>query len=140
FWDDSTPAGQKAKWTLCYLAFVVTRDKVVWVELGTADALSKAVAAWRQAIVGEREVPPRLGAKVRELVWEKVRKALPKGTRTVYVCPDAGLCWLPFAALPGDRPHTFLLEDFALAVVPHAPFLLEQLWPHDAPRHPQPAA
>jgi hypothetical protein len=135
-WDDGQPDGQKQKWTACYLAFVVTCDKVAWVELDTEEAISKAVDSWREAIVGEREVPARLGARVRELVWDKVARTLPPGTRTVYVCPDAELCRLPFAALPGKRPNTVLLEDFALAVVPHAPFLLDQLWPPDAPRSP----
>jgi len=31
-------------------------------------------------------------AKVRELVWEKVREQLPANTKTVYVCPDQALC------------------------------------------------
>ena len=34
---------------------------------------------------------------------------------------------MPWAALPGTRPGTFLLEQYAFAVVPHAPFVLEQL-------------
>jgi CHAT domain-containing protein/tetratricopeptide (TPR) repeat protein len=139
-WDDSKPAGHKEKWTPCYLAFVVTRDKVIWVDLDTEEVIGKAVGKWREAIVGDREVPASLGAKVRELVWDRVRKALPKGTKTVYVCPDAELCRLPFAALPGDRPNTVLLEDFALAVVPHAPFLLDQLWHPNAPKGPPSAA
>ena len=34
---------------------------------------------------------------------------------------------MPFAALPGRRPGTVLLEDVAVAVVPHGPFLLDRL-------------
>src|SRR5262249_3814150 len=34
---------------------------------------------------------------------------------------------LPWAALPGDRPGSVLLEDYAFAVVPNGPFLLERL-------------
>ena len=34
---------------------------------------------------------------------------------------------VPWAALPGDRPGTVLLEQYALATVPHAPFLLDRL-------------
>jgi CHAT domain-containing protein/tetratricopeptide (TPR) repeat protein len=135
-YDHSKPAGQKEKRTPRYLAFVVTRDKVTWVELGTSSAIAKAVADWQEAIVGDREVPARLGAKVRELVWDRVRRTLPKGTKTVYICPDAELCRLPFAALPGDRPNTVLLEDFTLAVVPHPPFLLDQLRHPSTPKGP----
>jgi CHAT domain-containing protein len=38
---------------------------------------------------------------------------------------------VPWAALPGDQPGTILLEDFAVATIPHAPFLLDQLGPQD---------
>src|SRR5262249_6899238 len=49
--------------------------------------------------------------------------------KVVYLSPDLALCRVPWAALPGDRPNTILLEDCAVAVVPHAPFLLDKLWP-----------
>jgi CHAT domain-containing protein len=49
----------------------------------------------------------------------------------VYVCPDLALCRVPWAALPGDKPGTILLEDHAVAEVPHAAFLLDKLWPQD---------
>jgi CHAT domain-containing protein/tetratricopeptide (TPR) repeat protein len=119
-----------------YLAFVVTKEKVAWADLGTADAIETAVAAWRAAIDTSKEVPAALPARVRELVWEKVRKELPAGVKTVYVCPDAALCRVPWAALPGDKPGTILLEDYALATIPHAPFLLDKLWPQDPVKNP----
>src|SRR5262249_44921081 len=34
---------------------------------------------------------------------------------------------VPWAALPGRRPGTVLLEEAAIAVVPHGPFLLDRL-------------
>jgi CHAT domain-containing protein len=34
---------------------------------------------------------------------------------------------VPWAALPGSKPGTVLLEELAVVVVPHGPFLLEQL-------------
>jgi len=40
---------------------------------------------------------------------------------------DEDLARLPFAALPGDEPGKILLEKCLFAVVPHGPFLLEQL-------------
>jgi CHAT domain-containing protein len=64
---------------------------------------------------------------VRRLVWEPVRKLLPEGTETVYVSPAGDLARLPWAALPGDKDGTVLLEQYTLAVVPHGPFLLERL-------------
>jgi len=135
-WDDSKPAGEKQTRTIRYLAFVVTRDKVAWVDLATAAKIEPAVTAWREAITGGKEIPPAIPAKVSELVWEKVRKELPASIRIVYVCPDADLCRVPWGALPGDKPGTILLEDFAVATIPHAPFLLDKLWPQDPLKNP----
>jgi CHAT domain-containing protein/tetratricopeptide (TPR) repeat protein len=138
--DKDVPGLEGEKRTQRYLAFVVTRDSISWVNLDTAASIEPAVEAWREAITGDplKKVPPasvetiaQLGSTVRKLVWDKVRKQLPANITTIYVCPDKVLCKVPFAALPGDRAGTILLEDFAIAVIPHAPFLLDQLWPKD---------
>ncbi|QJW94815.1 CHAT domain-containing tetratricopeptide repeat protein [Frigoriglobus tundricola] len=128
-WDNDRPFGEKTTKTWRYVAFVVTRADVVRVDLGTEAAIRPAVRAWRAAITGGKPVPAEVPAKVREQVWDTVRKTLPATTKTVYVCPDADLCGLPFSALPGDKPGTIVLEEFAVATVPHAPFLLDKLWP-----------
>jgi CHAT domain-containing protein len=47
---------------------------------------------------------------------------------------------MPFAALPGQKPGTVLLEDYLIAYVPHAPFLLEQLKFQPPPYKQAPAA
>ena len=41
------------------------------------------------------------------------------------------MCRLPSSALPGERPGTLVLDEYAIAVVPHAAFLLNQLWPQE---------
>ena len=128
-WDDTRPAGQKYQQTARYLAFVVTRDAVAWVDLESDAAVKSAVDAWRAAIDSGKAIPADVPAKARDAVWGPVRKHLPAGVRVVYVCPDADLCQLPFAAVPGDKPNTILLDEFAVAVVPHAPFLLDRLRP-----------
>jgi CHAT domain-containing protein/tetratricopeptide (TPR) repeat protein len=117
--------------TACYLAFVVNKDTVSWLDLGPAEPIEKAIVAWREAITAGKDIPPEVPQKVRELVWAKVRKELPDKVKAVYVCPDSALCRVPWAALPGDKPNTILLEDHALAVAPHAAFLLDKLWPQD---------
>ena len=122
---------EKKTLTLRYLAFVVTRDRVAWVDLDTAGNIEPVVNAWRAAITSGEEIPAALPAKVRELVWDKVRKELPAGITIVYLCPDEVLCRIPWAVLPGDKPGTILLEDFAIATIPHAPFLLDKLWLQD---------
>ena len=118
----------------------MTKEKVAWVDLDTAEKIEPAVNAWRAAIISGKDIPAAIPAKVRELIWAKVRKELPALITTVYLCPDAALCQVPFAALPGDKPGTILLEDFAVATIPHAPFLLDKLWPQDERKHPPTSA
>jgi CHAT domain-containing protein/tetratricopeptide (TPR) repeat protein len=131
-YDPRRPGQDGEKQTASYLAFVVTKDKLSWVSLGPARPIEDAVLAWREAITGGKDVPAALPARVRELAWVHVRKHLASGIKTVYLSPDMALWGVPWAALPGDGPNTVLLEDFAVAVVPHAPFLLDKLWPQDA--------
>src|SRR2546423_3139025 len=70
---------------------------------------------------------------LRKLVWAKLAAHLPVGVNTVYLAPDQALARVPWAALPGAKPGTVLLDDHALAVVPHGPFLLDQLTAPTAP-------
>jgi CHAT domain-containing protein len=132
--DPQKPGQEGRKRTFSYLAFVLTRDKVTWIDLGPAKPIEDAVAAWRDAITG-KDIPPELPAKVRELTWAKVRKEIPDGTKLVYLSPDLALCRVPWAALPGDKDRTILLEDYAVAVIPHAVFLLDKLWPQEPRPH-----
>jgi CHAT domain-containing protein/Tfp pilus assembly protein PilF len=110
-----------------YVAFVIRPGRLVRrVELGPAVPIEKAVSAWRRALTeGQDAAAP--AAALRRLVWAPLAEHLPAGTTTVYLSPDEALTRLAWAALPGSRPGTVLLEDHALAVVPHGPFLLEGL-------------
>jgi CHAT domain-containing protein len=62
---------------------------------------------------------------LRRQLWEPLLPHL-RGVHTVLVSPDEGLGRLPFAALPGDKPGSYLIEEVALAVVP-VPQVLPQL-------------
>src|SRR5205823_5015157 len=92
------------------------------------------LADWRRAIAARAASPA--AEALRRLVWDPLAGHLGPDTRTVYLAPDGALSRLPWAALPGAKPGTVLLEDHALAVVPHGPFLLGQLLeprrPYDA--------
>jgi CHAT domain-containing protein/tetratricopeptide (TPR) repeat protein len=137
FKNDDEKIGNAGKnRTARYLAFVVMRDKVAWEDLDTAESIESAVKGWREVITSGKDIPATVPAKVRELVWEKIRKQLPPSIKTVYVSPDAALCCVPWGALPGDKPGTILLQDFAVATIPHAPFLLDKLWPQDQLKQP----
>ena len=66
-------------------------------------------------------------ATVRRLVWEPLERELPPDTATVIIAPDGLLTAIPWSALPGDQPGAVLLDRYALATVPHAPFVLDLL-------------
>jgi CHAT domain-containing protein/tetratricopeptide (TPR) repeat protein len=128
---------EKGKWTrVRFVAFVVLPGKdAKFLQLGDAKPIDDAIAAWRKHIdAGENSLAP---AMLRELVWEKIAAELPSHTKVVYLCPDDDLARMPFAALPGAKKGTILLEDHAVAVVPSGQWLLEQLLyppkPSDAP-------
>ena len=110
-----------------YLAFVVTQRKISCVELGTVQQIEEAIKAWREAIVNGKDIPIALSAKVRDLVWGKIEKELIKDVTAAFVCPDLALSRVPWAALPGRKPSTILLDDYAVAVIPHPQFLLTHL-------------
>jgi CHAT domain-containing protein len=112
--------------TASYVAFVLRHGQPVRrVELGEARPIEEALLTWLRAIAGRRETPA--AGKLRQLLWDRLAEELPGETETVWLAPDGPLATLPWAALPGRKPGTVLLEDHALAVVPHGPFLLDQL-------------
>src|SRR5262249_8989470 len=112
-------------------AFVVRPGRAVArVELGDAGMIERAWAAWRQAITATRpddEAERAAAAVVGRLVWEPLRRELPADLETVYLTADAALHQVPWAALPGAKPGTVLLEEHAFCLVPHGPFLLQRL-------------
>jgi CHAT domain-containing protein/Tfp pilus assembly protein PilF len=117
-------AGQRQR--VCYAAFVLRRGRPVRrVELGPAAPIEKALAAWRADIRAQRDGPA--AQQVRRLLGQPLAQQVPAGTRTVLLCPEGALTRVPWPALPVGKAGRVLLEDWASAVVPHAPFLLERL-------------
>jgi len=134
--DEDKPGKAGQKHTVRYLAFVVTKESIAWLDLDTAEKIEAAVVAWRESITDGKEILGSVPATVRQLVWDKVRRELPANVKTVYISPDAALCRVPWGALSGDRPNTILLEDYAIAAIPHAAFLLDKLWPQEPLKNP----
>ncbi len=117
-----------------YLAFVLRKGQPVQrVELGEAQPIETALKQWRRDIIDEQRdrkvTPSGAGARLSELVWQPLAKHIPADTATVYLCPDADLTSLPWASLPGRAKGKVLLEEHALALVPHGPWLVERLRP-----------
>jgi CHAT domain-containing protein len=107
-----------------FLAFVLRQGGTpVVIELGKAQPIDEAVAAWRQS--GRTSPTPDANArKLAELVWQPIRQHL--GTaKAIYLSPDGSLARFPFAALPGSKPGSFLLEDLAFVHVTSGRHLLE---------------
>lgn len=156
-WQEADRPGHQG-WhqTAAYMAFVLRRGQpAMKVTLDTAEKIDAAILRWRQDI--ELGQVGTAATDVRRLVWEKIEpllppaqgnaaSAAPKGSPshaaavpTVYICPDGRLASVPWAALPGSQPGTVLLEEYSLAVLPHAQFLLNVLEdqngvpPSDAP-------
>ena len=112
------------------VAFVVRpkRQEVVIVPLGPSQALAKWIDRWR-AYYGAGKAPPAgetdPGAELRKRLWEPLAAHL-EGVKVVLVSPDGPLHGLPWAALPGSKQGTFLVHEYAFAVVP-VPQLLPEL-------------
>jgi CHAT domain-containing protein/Tfp pilus assembly protein PilF len=129
--DPKVPGKKGEKYTERYAAFVLRRGAPpARVELKEEAAIDAAWADWRKAITADRPDEPaerRAAARLAELVWKPLRSALPAELRTVYLAPEGKLAQVPWGALPGEKPGTVLLDECAVCLVPHGPFLLERL-------------
>jgi CHAT domain-containing protein/Tfp pilus assembly protein PilF len=124
--DPKRPGKAGERRTPHYVAFVVRPGQPVRrLELGPAGPIEQALADWRYAIEQRKGSPA--AERLRRLVWEPIVSHLAPDTQAVYLVPDGALARLPWAALPGTRPGTVLLEELAVAVVPHGSFLVQQL-------------
>ncbi len=125
----SPSAEKKGQWKTerRLLAFVVRRDALERVDLGTTAAIKEALYRWRLALQRRfrTEGDDVLGAAVRQLLWQPLEKRL-QGAKIVLVSPDGDVASVPFAALPGSKKDSYLLEEMALAIVP-VPQLLPEL-------------
>jgi CHAT domain-containing protein/tetratricopeptide (TPR) repeat protein len=105
-------------------AFVLAKgQEPVMVDLKQAEPIARAVARWREAAV-TNQVPDRPGQELARLVWQPLRRHLG-GAQTILIAPDGDLCGLPFAALPGSKPGTYLVEELAIGYVTSGRHLLE---------------
>lgn len=111
------------------IAFVLRADKpLVLVELGAAETLDAKIEKWRGAVGGSPSSDGDPGADLRRLLWQPL-EAHAQGCTTVLISPDGPLARLPWGALPGAKPDTYLLEDYAIAMLPVAQSLAELLAP-----------
>lgn len=126
------------EWLPHYVAFVIQPGRpIAAIRPRSADEIHDAVRSWWQGI--RDKSPEGIAAQeVRRVVWEDVEKLLKPGVERIYVCPGQ-LQFLPWAALPTADATQVLLEQFAFAIVPDGPFLLESLQKPVSRRPPHPA-
>jgi CHAT domain-containing protein len=93
--------------------------------LGAEQPIAEAVAAWRKPMPALSAVDEKAAAQLRSLLWDKLAGSLA-GCETVLISPDGVLCSLPWCALPGSKPGSFLIEEIAIAQIPSARHLLAQ--------------
>jgi CHAT domain-containing protein len=130
-WDPAAPGRKGRKRTPHYAAFVLRRGQPpARVELGAAAPIDAAWGAWHKSITAARpdeKAEREAAAAFAKLVSEPLRRALPADPRTVYLAPEGPLSQVPWGALPGKKPDTILLDECAVCLVPHGPFLIERL-------------
>jgi CHAT domain-containing protein/tetratricopeptide (TPR) repeat protein len=123
--EQTTPTALGQGWGAApsYVAFLLIPGRSVRrVELGPAKPIEEALKRWREDIT--RLSFSTAAEELSRLIWEPLSRDMPAGTHTLLVAPDSALTGLPWAALPGPNASRVLLEDYALGIVPHGPFLL----------------
>src|SRR5262249_31042895 len=120
---DGKPHGERQ-----LVAFVIRKGKpVVRVDLGPEAKAVSLVHDWREQLVRGKAGGPA-GAEARKALWSPLERHLT-GAKVVLISPDGALANLPFAALPGKKAGTYLIEDVALAIVPVPQMLPDVLRP-----------
>jgi CHAT domain-containing protein/tetratricopeptide (TPR) repeat protein len=120
-WQDVPARDGSKRWNRIpsLVAFVVRKNAdVQLIKLGEAAPATDAIDLWRQSFGGSPE-GQAAGRLLRERLWEPLVAALGDA-KLVLISPDGALGKLPFAALPGEAPGTFLIEDVAISLVPAA--------------------
>ncbi len=113
------------------VAFVVRPHAApVAIPLGASRTIELAIDHWREAIAkdqrGEAADVQDAAAAVSRLVWEPLVESLGSA-RTVLIAPDGPVCYLPFAALPGQTDDVYLLEEYSLGYVTSARMAVQLL-------------
>ncbi len=115
-----TPADKKAEtqksWEQRLVAFVITHDRPVqMVPLGATQRVGEAIDIWRQSF-GATPLGESAAKYLRRRIWQPLESKLA-GAQIVLISPDGTLGRLPFGALPGGKPGSYLLEEQTFDVV-----------------------
>ena len=107
-----------------------------WVELGPAESINVDIEPFRAALkrgyapAGDGSGSP--GHRLRTLLWEGLEPHL-EGCHTVIIIPDRHLARVPWSALPGSRPGTYLLDNYAIGTATHGQGIFDLLTRPEGP-------
>jgi hypothetical protein len=136
--DLKKPGIKGEKQTPSYVAFVVCKGQpTACVELKDASTIDQAWTAWRKTLTAARPdmaAERAAAAELARLVWAPIRAKLPARCQTVYLTPSGPLTQVPWSALPGRKADSVLLDECAVCLVPHWPWLLNSLQQKPAQR------
>ncbi len=123
FLPDAPPGAPR--WQARINVWVLRRGVApVRVDLGLAGEAERLIDGWRQDLEAGRT---GAGGRVAERLWTPLRKHVA-GAKMLLVSPDGPLTRLPWAALPGSKAGTALIEEVPVVMVP-APSRLEDTPP-----------
>jgi tetratricopeptide (TPR) repeat protein/CHAT domain-containing protein len=113
------PVKDKVPWVWdSYLAFVLWKGSsgqpvVRLVDLGPATGADAAVRAW-WTTAAQGQASKDADERLRQMVWEPLARAVPEGTRRLYIAPDGELSRLPFEAIR-EADGKYLVERLAIS-------------------------
>jgi CHAT domain-containing protein len=118
------------------VAFVIRKNQPpIAIPLGPSKPIENAVDRWRDEIakeqLGQTSDVQSAAVEIARLVWKPLAEQI-EPSRRVMIAPDGPLCFLPFAALPGRSPGTYLIEDHTIGYVASARMACE-LWGSTTP-------
>jgi CHAT domain-containing protein len=133
-WQWTPPATAAEPWgqKRCYDAFVLrpvsgeSGWSVAWLSLGEADALDRLLEDWLAHLRPGERADDQLAQQLRPQLWAPLEDSLA-GCKTVIIIPDGRLARVPWAALPGRRAGSYLIEDYALAQAPYGQYIARLL-------------
>jgi CHAT domain-containing protein len=104
--------------------------------LGDLPPIERHMEAWRQAVrTNDARALDAAADRLRRLLWQPIRPHLGE-SRVVLIAPDGPLARFPFAALPGQQPGSFLMEELTIGYVSSARQLADLAHRDDPPTAP----
>jgi len=117
--NDLSPKYSKTE-TKIGVIIVQSDKKVDWIPLGGVSRLKELVSVFNNQTLGvSDDVLKNNLEELYKLYWSPIESTLPPETKSVLICPDGTLNFLPFAALI-DSNGSFIAEKFNIAYVSNA--------------------